>query len=152
MQDNKGANYGYLRPGDGPTTSAVGLLCRMYLGWGRQHPALLKGVENFDKLGPSMPVADKSIPPVADLYFNYYATQVLYHHHGPAWERWNKRMREFLVATQSSEGHESGSWYFQDRHGDKGGRLYNTAIAILTLEVYYRYLPLYSSKAVDEGF
>ncbi len=150
VQDNKGANYGYLTPGDGTATSAVGLLCRMYLGWGRQHPALVKGVANLDKLGPSMP-PDK-LTPQADLYFDYYATQVLYHHHGPAWERWNKKMREFLVLTQSSEGHESGSWYFQDRHGDKAGRLYNTAIAILTLEVYYRYLPLYSNKAVDEGF
>jgi hypothetical protein len=150
VQDNKGATYGYLRPGDEPTTSAVGLLCRMYLGWGRQHPALLKGVAALDKLGPSMP-PDKTATQ-ANLYFDYYATQVLYHHHGPAWERWNKKMREFLVSTQSNEGHESGSWYFQDRHGDKGGRLYNTAIAILTLEVYYRYLPLYSNKAVDEGF
>jgi hypothetical protein len=150
VQDNKGASYGYLRPGDEPTTSAVGLLCRMYLGWGRQHPALLKGVAALDKLGPSMP-PDKSALQ-ANLYFDYYATQVLYHHHGPAWDHWNRTMREFLVSTQSGEGHESGSWYFQDRHGDKGGRLYNTAIAILTLEVYYRYLPLYSSKAVDEGF
>jgi len=28
---------------------------------------------------------------------------------------------------------------------DKGGRLCNTSLAILTLEVYYRYLPLYST-------
>ena len=35
---------------------------------------------------------------------------------------------------------------------DKGGRLCNTSLAILTLEVYYRYLPLYSTRAVDEGF
>jgi hypothetical protein len=76
----------------------------------------------------------------------------MYHHGGSQWERWNKVMRDYLIATQASEGHENGSWYFPDFHDDKGGRLLNTSLAILTLEVYYRYLPLYSSKAVDGGF
>ena len=61
-------------------------------------------------------------------------------------------MRDYLIATQSHEGHENGSWYFQDYHDDRGGRLLNTALAILTLEVYYRYLPIYSTHAVDGGF
>ena len=153
VQVEKGAAYGYMKPGDGPATSSVGLLCRMYLGWGKQHPALTMGVGALDRAGPSMSdQTNKLLTPTANLYYDYYATQVMYHHGGPAWERWNKKMRDFLVATQATEGHETGSWYFQDRHGDKGGRLFNTAIAILTLEVYYRYLPIYSTKAVDSGF
>ena len=35
---------------------------------------------------------------------------------------------------------------------DRGGRLYNTALAIMILEVYYRHMPLYSEKAVDGKF
>ena len=64
-------------------------------------------------------------------------------------------MRDYLIATQAkanSRGgsHEAGSWYFPDRHGDKGGRLYNTAMAVMILEVYYRYMPLYRQQAVED--
>ncbi|HTQ40460.1 MAG TPA: prenyltransferase/squalene oxidase repeat-containing protein [Pirellulales bacterium] len=143
VQNEKGAYYGYTLPSNGgATTTSVGLLCRMYLGWSRNHPALNAGVTALEKLGPSD----------TNMYFNYYATQVMYHHGGSQWERWNKVMRDYLIATQATEGHENGSWYFPDFHDDKGGRLLNTSLAILTLEVYYRYLPLYSSKAVDGGF
>ena len=54
-------------------------------------------------------------------------------------------------ATQAKVGHESGSWYFSGRYGEKGGRLYNTAMAIMILEVYYRYMPLFSDKVLG-GF
>ena len=36
-----------------------------------------------------------------------------------------------------------------DRWGPQGGRLMMTSLAALTLEVYYRYLPLY--KLDDRG-
>jgi hypothetical protein len=143
VQNEKGAYYGYTFPTNGgTTTTSVGLLCRMYLGWGRNHPGLVAGAAGLDKLGPSE----------TNMYLNYYATQVLFHRGGPPWDRWNKKMRDYLIATQATEGHENGSWYFQDYHDDRGGRLLNTALAILTLEVYYRYLPLYSTRAVDSGF
>jgi hypothetical protein len=39
VETDYGAGYGYLAPEKGPTTTAIGLLCRMYTGWpaGRQH-------------------------------------------------------------------------------------------------------------------
>ncbi|MEA1950063.1 MAG: hypothetical protein U9N87_01675 [Planctomycetota bacterium] len=137
-----GSRYGYLtRENPGRTTTAIGLLCRMYTGWHRNRPALVRGVELLDKWEPSK----------TDMYFNYYATQVLCHFDGPPWERWNPKMRDYLIATQAASGHEAGSWYFPDRHGDKGGRLYNTAVAVMILEVYYRYMPLYEREAVGYG-
>ena len=81
------------------------------------------------------------------MYYNYYATQVLRHWGGEEWEQWNPKMREYLIATQSNRGHEAGSWYFSGGRGDSGGRLYNTGMAVMTLEVYYRYMPLYQQKA-----
>src|SRR5690606_35758848 len=60
VQSDRGAAYGYLKPGNEATTSAVGLLCRMYLGWRREHPALIRGAASLDKLGPS----------ANDMYFN----------------------------------------------------------------------------------
>ncbi|MFH1266905.1 MAG: hypothetical protein ABIK89_14345, partial [Planctomycetota bacterium] len=85
-----------------------------------------------------------------NMYYNYYATQVMRHWGGPEWEKWNPKMRDYLVATQSNQGTESGSWYFAGGHGETGGRLYNTAVALMTLEVYYRYMPLYRQRAFRE--
>jgi hypothetical protein len=142
VQADNGAAYGYRTPQRLPTTSAVGLLCRMYMGWDRKHEALARGVARLDKLGPSP----------TNMYYNYYATQVMHHYDGDPWQRWNAKMREHLIATQARSGHESGSWHFDDQHGNVGGRLYTTAMAVMTLEVYYRYLPLYSNRAVNESF
>ena len=49
-------------------------------------------------------------------------------------------------------GHQSGSWYFDHDWSSRGGRLYDTALSILTLEVYYRHLPLYRDSAVQDDF
>jgi hypothetical protein len=143
VQDDSGATYGYQGPSrDEPTMTAIGLLCRMYGGWPRRHPSLMRGVRIISRKGPSP----------GDMYYNYYAAQVLRHYGGEDWIAWNEKMREQLIRTQSREGHESGSWYFADKHGDQGGRIYNTAMAILTLEVYYRYLPIYGAAALGEEF
>ena len=65
---------------------------------------------------------------------------------GPAWETWNPRIREHLVKTQNQSGHEAGSWYFEDQYAKEGGRLYTTAMCAMTLEVYYRFAPLYQQS------
>lgn len=142
VQAESGAFYGYQRPARGRTTTAVGLLCRMFLGWQREHPALVRGAEWLAEAGPA---AD-------DMYFNYYATQVLNHYGGAPWESWNPRMREQLIAAQADKGHENGSWFFAGGQLVTGGRVLNSALAVLTLEVYYRYLPLYGDSSTEEEF
>ena len=58
-------------------------------------------------------------------------------------------MRDRLVNTQIKEGKEKGSWLFRDSEDPSAdSRLYCTALAAMTLEVYYRYLPIYQ-KAKD---
>lgn len=132
-----GSGYGYLAPGDSPATSAVGLLCRMQLGMPHDHPALIRGVAELDRTGPTY-----------DMYYNYYATQVMRHFGGPPWERWNDRLRDWLVTEQVREGHARGSWHFRGGHGVKpGGRLLITAFSTMMLQVYYRHLPLYGPQA-----
>jgi hypothetical protein len=59
-------------------------------------------------------------------------------------------MRDYLVKSQATDGHEAGSWYFDESHASHGGRLYTTAMATMTLEVYYRYMPLYQESFVDQ--
>jgi len=137
-----GARYGYMSVEPRRTTTAIGLLLRMYTGWRRSNTALAMGVGYLDDWGPSKD----------SMYYNYYATQVMRHWGGPEWQRWNPEMRDYLIATQSIHGHEAGSWYFAGGHGESGGRLYNTAMAVMTLEVYYRYMPLYRQQAFEDQF
>ena len=142
VQSEGGARYGYMTPQPRNTTTAIGLLMRMYTGWRRDHPGLQKGTAYLSQWGPSDD----------NMYYNYYATQVMHHWQGTEWESWNRKMRDYLIATQATTSHEAGSWYFSGGQGDVGGRLYNTAMAVMTLEVYYRYMPLYRERAVAEGF
>ena len=140
VQDEKGATYGYQQPSTNrPAMSSVGLYGRLMLGWPRNHPPLLKGAA----------LAAREQPRESNMYFNYYTSQVLHHVGGNSWKKWNPRMRNYLVSTQAEDGHESGSWYFDEAWSDRGGRLYTTTLAILTLEVYYRYMPMYQADFID---
>lgn len=146
VQTYDGAAYSYQpRGAASQAMTAEGLLCRQYLGWAHNNPALVRGVEamstdyNFD-------IRD------TDYYYWYYATQVLHHYGGKPWDAWNREMREKLPAAQIKRGRESGSWPPQaDRWGGTGGRLYTTCMAIYCLEVYYRHMPIYKTGFDDES-
>ena len=136
-----GQGYGYVGPqADQSCTSAIGLLCRMYTGWDR-HDALNRGLAALAKPGPDP----------HNVYQNFYLAQALLQRNHPAWPKWNTRNRDMLVDAQAGIGHETGSWSFADPHTSSGGRLGHTALAVLTLEVYYRLLPIYGDAAVG-GF
>ena len=144
VQSEDGAAYGYTDPGRASGTTAVGLLCRMNLGWKKDHPALQQGVASLAKQGPSK-----------DLYFNYYATQILRHFEGDMWIAWNHKMKGRLLTSQSRQGHAAGSFYdgVDGGHGAQAaGRLYCTSLATLILETYYRYPSMYRARAADEPF
>ncbi len=135
--------YGYTGPGPTPTLTAVGLLCRQYLqAWGPKNLKLIKGIDNHIKTNP--PGTSRNV------YYFYYATQVMHHFGGSDWKKWNEKMRDFLVKTQEPAGALAGSWNSAgDAHAGPGGRLMITSLSLLTLEVYYRHLPLYDRNIVE---
>jgi hypothetical protein len=130
-----GSAYGYTSRGEGVNTTAIGLLSRQYLGWGPRSPGMIAGVKRLQAWKPQ----------TSNMYFSYYATQVMHHMGGPAWEAWNPVMRDALIATQDKgtdalHAHQTGSWHWPNSYA---GRIMDTSLSILTLEVYYRHLPLY---------
>ena len=133
------------QPGAGatPTMSAVGLLCNQYLGAQRSDPLMTEGV---GVLMSNLP--DNN---ARSLYYWYYATQVMHNVPGPEWETWNRKMRKALIESQVKERCAAGSWDpekpSKDPWSDAGGRIMVTSLACLSLEVYYRYLPLYKLDA-----
>jgi len=153
---NNGSIYGYVDPParvhkGRRAVSAIGLLCRMYMGWEKDHPGLKAGVDWLsNEVGPDV---DKDTDKV-NMYYNYYGTQVMKQYGGEHWKKWNAKMRDYLVSAQDKSGAAAGSWMFnrQNHSSERGGRLYCTSMACMTLEVYYRYLPLYSQKATEDDF
>ncbi|MBC8072519.1 MAG: hypothetical protein IAG13_29630 [Deltaproteobacteria bacterium] len=77
--------------------------------------------------------------PDAPTYCWYYATLALFQHQGDEWKRWNDQLVTELLAHQRQEGPTSGSWDTTDQWSRMGGRVYQTAVCTLSLEVYYRY-------------
>lgn len=126
-------DFGYNSPRAEPTTTAIGLTLMMYLGQTPGNTSFDRAVDRMAQRGPTL----------TNVYHDYYATLALHHWQHPRWESWNEELRNHLVRTQETSGHEAGSWHFKDDHGDIGGRVYTTAMATLILEVYYRFLPLY---------
>ncbi len=91
-----------------------------------------------------------------NIYYWYYATQMIHNYGGPKWEQWNGYVRDNLVRMQViNKECDKGSWDplypSMDRWARIAGRLYVTSLSVLTLEVYYRYLPLYKDESSFAG-
>jgi hypothetical protein len=133
-----GSAYAYMpRREATPAITAEAVLCRMYLGWDRRDPRVVQSV-NW--------LVEDHLPSAKDrqLYYWYYATQVIHHFGGEPWKIWNARMREILISSQQTKGRYPGSWDVNlCTWGPRGGRIYTTSLACCILEVYYRHLPLF---------
>jgi len=131
-----------LKPSLAMTSEAM--LMRMYLGRRRDDPQLIEGAAYLQANLPQMGTPQR---PLRDCYYWYYATQAMFQMQGDYWDAWNGRMRPLLLSTQVQDGALAGSWHpwqpVRDRWGVAAGRVYVTAIHLLMLEVYYRYLPLF---------
>jgi hypothetical protein len=134
------------RPTEPPTRTmtAEALVCWQFLGLPREHPA---GNEAGDYLLTQLPPGtDKP-----NLYFWYYATLAMHQLEGTYWQQWNGALQAALLGSQQKSGPQAGSWDTDSVWGGYGGRVYTTALATLTLEVYYRFLPLYAEVAGKSG-
>jgi hypothetical protein len=93
------------------------------------------------------------------IYYEYYATRAMFNMGGDAWKFWNLGpkgdgkggIRDALIALQhQGQGGQpqlAGSFAGNDH---VGGRLGATSLSLLTLQVYYRYPPLYR-RALGAG-
>jgi hypothetical protein len=139
------SGYAY-RTGMAPakSTTAIGLLCRMYTGATRSDTQLKNSVMYLSTQGPSL----------GEMYYNYYATQAMFawgdeksEGGQKLWTQWNDKARDMLVGLQGKTGHEKGSW-ISTGHAE-GGRHFATCLAAMTLEIYYRKLPVYQRLSLE---
>ena len=137
---------GYTSPSPKPAMSAEGAFSRMLLG---QKPSAAQQKELAAYLD-----ANKKAT-AGNFYLAYYASLAMMQIGGDAWQRWNPQMRERLVALQTRGGSNDGAWTTKTSYSGSGaGVVYTTTMATLTLEVYYRYLPMLGGledKSSDPG-
>ncbi|MCA9034746.1 MAG: terpene cyclase/mutase family protein [Planctomycetaceae bacterium] len=150
-QGKSGGLFGYrrnIRQGDQdtepvtPVMTAEALFCQQMLGYPRDTNSSRESVD----------LLLRNLPRLSEInyYYWYYGTLAMYQYGGTPWEDWNNAIRDLLISEQRSDGPNAGSWDPKDPWGRYGGRLYSTALATLTLEVYYRLLPLYRmNEATD---
>ena len=122
------------------TMTAEALLCRLLLGMRADHPCVAEALAMISRSPPERSNYNA--------YTWYYATLASFHAGGPQWDAWNSRLQAALLPLQR-QGDDvlSGSWDPDPVWGGHGGRVYSTALSAMTLEVYYRYLPMHRQPA-----
>jgi len=120
-----------------PRLTAIGMLCRVFIGQDTSSRMLrahgYKMLENLPKPGKT------------DFYTMYYATLAMFQMGGEFWDKWNESMKNVLIDSQRKGGCMDGSWDptgFAGWADSRAGRVFFTAVGCLSLEVYYRYLPV----------
>jgi hypothetical protein len=124
--------------------SAEGMFILQLLGLPRDDGRMLGSVAYIMENLPNWEVEPNT-------YYWYYATLAMFQCQGPQWDAWNKAMTEMLLKNQRQSGAAAGSWDPRDNWSKIGGRVYQTAVCTLCLEVYYRYLPMYRDQAISDA-
>ncbi len=130
--DNGRHRYGYTHANQVThRRTSMGCLARQFMGW--EPNELRGGVEWFMAAG-GVPSQGK-----VDLYYWYYGTICTFQQGEEIWRRWNVGLKDALLPTQNGDG----SWNPTGAYAEHWGRVGQTALSALCLEVYYRYLPMY---------
>ena len=118
-----------------PTMTAEAWVCRQFLGVGGPGPASTEAADYLLENGPTAAPTTSTTGITAHSPCTSTAATP-----GPA----GTPTSATRSSAASAKGHMAGSWDPDDSlYGAKGGRIYCTALATLTLEVYYRFLRLY---------
>ncbi|MBN1443380.1 MAG: hypothetical protein JXA90_11785, partial [Planctomycetes bacterium] len=126
---------------------AVGLLSHLYLGGLGERRACQLAAERILRDPPRWDRTSRWDETYHSYYYWYAGTLGLFHLGGKRWDAWNHFLQQALLPLQSRRVHEDGSWPPESSWiGQSGGRVYATAINVLTLEVYYRYEPLAGTR------
>jgi len=118
----------------GEAMTAEALFCRFFLAPETKEQKSLE--RSADLLLARPPVWDRRS---IDEYYWYYASSALYQLGGRHWSEWQKKLADAVVKNQRQDGNARGSWDPLGVWAEDGGRIYSTAMLVLTLEAGYRY-------------
>jgi len=118
-----------------PTMTSVAALCRMFAGQKRTSSTIRASVKHLLQSPPQWTSTGQTV----DFYYWYYATYAAFQMGSTTWRKWNPKMKKALLSSQRRGGCEDGSWDTCGPWSRRAGRVYSTALAAMTLEVYYRF-------------
>lgn len=119
-------SYGYTSSSGGKATlTAVGTLC-LSLAKETDSKSYQSSLAYLKK---NLDYRDRYYP----YYYEYYMSQALFHADEATWKEWNARNIRYLSTIQQSDGSFPGPQ----------GSSFNTAGALLSLALNFRYLPIY---------
>lgn len=139
----------------GPAMTAAGLMCGELLGLALESDLIRRQRALLLAEPPSVAAfRGRDATGLHSEYYWYYGTVAMFQAGGEHWERWNAALRDAILPLQDREQtpggrkrHRYGSWQPYGANwgkwGRMGGRVYATAISVLTLETYYRHTPAY---------
>ena len=122
---------------------AAAAVIRIFWGQPNNHPGIL---------GPANFILQEGLPGRTEkpMYYGwYYATLLMFQKGGEHWKKWNAAMQPYLLSKQrkGDPRQMGGSWDIEGRNPIRvGGRVLSTSLCVLSLEIYYRYLPMYQGK------
>lgn len=125
-RNSNDGSFGYTTSSGGkPTLTAIGVLCFALARETDTRPFQL----SVDYLRNNLDYRDRHYP----YYFEYYMAQALFHADEALWDQWNARNIRYLGTIQGTDGSFPGNQ----------GPSFNTAAALMSLGVNYRFLPIY---------
>ncbi len=145
--------FGYTGPSSAHGLSGAGALCMQFLGEAKSREVrnTLAGLHRW--------AFNWETPPAGSIvYYWYYITQAYFQEGGAMWDDWNKQFSHGLVKVQEviakdqsgyvdhkGQPQEIGSWTSPaaNEHTGGNGKVMDTILCTLMLEVYYRYLPTF---------
>lgn len=120
-------------------TTGVGMLAKQFLLDEPDAPLVKKAAEHLANYAEKKWPDRRATGSDLDFYLWYNCTLGMFQAGTETWNRWNNLVRDTIVGLQRhGDQCVRGSWD-PDVYGKPGGRIYSTALAVLTLEVYYRY-------------
>jgi len=149
VTDPRSGKVGYSRRGFYPdskgfVTTSVGMVCAQFMGTPNTDPIMKKQADLLLKLPPRWKKNCGHRSDVQFFYHWYYGTLGMFQMGGEPWKQWNAALKKTLLPNQRKGGDADGSWDPTSGWAPVGGRVYSTAVGALILEVYYRYLPMYT--------
>ncbi len=129
--------------------TAVGAACRILLGEDARSPLLRKSAALCVNTLPAWKPEAGDI----DLYYTYYGTLALYQAGGSSWTKWRRAVRKMVLEHQRIDeaAHNYGSWDAVGPWGVDGGRVYTTAILLLSLETAMGYERLHERRRISDS-
>jgi hypothetical protein len=121
-------------PAKGEAMTAAGLLCRQALGQQQGDWPVLAAAA--DRLLAKPPAWDPKSGAVDECYW-FFASEALRHFGGKQRAQWNEKLVTSLLEGQRKDDAAAGSWDPVGPWGEDGGRIYATALAVLSLQSLY---------------